>query len=294
MKILKIKDISKIYYKDNSEFYANNNINLDINSGDIIGLLGKNGAGKTTLIKIICNLIKPDNGQVFIKNKPIEKNPQIVHENIGVVLEGARNLYNFLTVEYNLMYFSYLNKIDNDKLENRIEELLDLFELKDKRNEVVNNLSRGMQQKVAIIVAMLKNPEILILDEPTLGLDIVSKTKMKNLLKDLKNKYGKTIIVSSHDLDVIEDICNKVVIFEKGKILKYSNLSELKFNGEDDSYELTLNSEAEKYILNYKYEKEDGVIRVESKNLDDILSKIKTKNILKIEKKSVKIEELFR
>ncbi|MFD3158705.1 ABC transporter ATP-binding protein (plasmid) [Haloimpatiens sp. FM7330] len=290
MDIVKINNATKYYIKKKNKFYANNNISFNIKEGDIVGFLGKNGAGKTTLIKSICNLIKLDSGSICIKDKRIDKNPKVVHDNIGVVLEGARNLYNFLTVDYNLRYFSYLNKINDSQLESRIKKLLEMFELTQKRKEVVNNLSRGMQQKVAIIIAMLKDPDILILDEPTLGLDVVSKTKMKNLLKSLKDKYGKTIIISSHDLDVIENVCNKVVIFEKGKVIKYGSISELKLKESEDRYEIVLKSSEAVNLKDISFEKEEGVIKLETTNLEQIFNRVNTENVIKVEKKVKSLE----
>lgn len=290
MEIVKINNATKYYMKKKHKFYANDNISFNIKEGDIVGFLGKNGAGKTTLIKSICNLIKLDSGSIYVKDKRIDKNPQLVHDSIGVVLEGARNLYNFLTVDYNLKYFSYLNKINNLQLEDRIKELLEIFELTQKRKEVVNNLSRGMQQKVAIIIAMLKNPDILILDEPTLGLDIVSKTKMKNLLKVLKDKYGKTIIISSHDLDVIESVCDKIVIFEKGKVIKYNSISELKFKESEERYEIILKSSEEVNLKDICFRKEEGIIKLETTNLEEIFNRVNMNNILKVEKKVKSLE----
>lgn len=293
MDILEIKNATKYYFYKNKKIYANNNICLKIKESDIVGFLGKNGTGKTTLIKNICNLIRLDSGQIYIKHKDIYENPKIVHENIGVVLEGARNLYNFLTVDYNLKYFSYLNKINASELDKRINNLIEMFELTDKRNQVVNNLSRGMQQKVAIMIAMLKNPDILILDEPTLGLDVVSKIKMKNLLKKLKEDCGKTIIISSHDLDVIESLCDKVVIFEKGEVVKMGSISDLKFNGDKDIYEIMLKSDEADNLKFIDFEEENGVIRLETDNPEDIINKINAKNILKIEKVEKTLESYF-
>ncbi|WP_373899456.1 ABC transporter ATP-binding protein [Haloimpatiens sp. FM7315] len=293
MDIIKINNATKYYLIKKNKFYANNNISFNIKQGDIVGFLGKNGAGKTTLIKSICNLIKLDSGSISIKNKEINKNPKVVHDNIGVVLEGARNLYNFLTVDYNLRYFSYLNKIKDSQLELRIKNLLEMFELLEKRKEVVNNLSRGMQQKVAIIIAMLKNPDILILDEPTLGLDIVSKTKMKILLKTLKDKYKKTIIISSHDLDVIENVCNKVVIFEKGKVIKYGSISDLKLKESENRYEIILKSSEAVNLKDISYEKEERIIKLETANLKEILNKINMNSIIKIEKKVKSYAHLY-
>lgn len=296
--MIRIEHLSKKYGNKDSIIYANKDINLQIEKGKIVGFLGANGAGKTTLIKIICNLIIPTNGKVIIDGKDINLHPEVVHKEIGVVLEGARNLYNFLTVDDNIKYFSYLNKIDNEYIEQNKKYLLELFDLEKKVNEVVNNLSRGMQQKVAIIIAILKNPNILILDEPTLGLDIMSKIKMKELLKDLAKKLDKTLIISTHDIDVIEEVCDSVAVFEDGKIIEYDTINNLKYRDVDELYSILLKeNEKVKIILNklglnMNYI-EGGFVECRTPNIKDLINKIDSIYIVKVEKISNSIEGLL-
>jgi ABC-2 type transport system ATP-binding protein len=147
------------------------------------------------------------------------------NEKIGVVLEGARNVYGFMTVIDNLRYFSYLNKMDAEITEARIAKLLEMFSLTEKKDQTVSTLSRGMQQKVAIMIALLKDPEILILDEPTLGLDLVSQYKMETLLMELAQREHKILLISSHDLSLIERVCKTVAIFDKGTLLEFKPLT---------------------------------------------------------------------
>lgn len=296
--MIDICDISKIYTKNGEQFYANKNINLKINKGHIVGFLGANGAGKTTLIKTICNLINPTSGEIFIKGKNIKLYPEVVHKNVGVVLEGARNLYNFLSIDDNIRYFSYLNKLDKGYIEKNKTYLLELFELKDKHNEVVNNLSRGMQQKVAIIIAILKDPDILILDEPTLGLDVMSKIKMKKLLKELSRNLNKTLIISSHDMDVIEEVCDRVAFFDKGQLIKYDTVNNLKFNNSDDDYIIILEDTNETVKIVKSLNEnilliDDNFIKFKTAKITEALSKIPSKYIVKIEKESNNMENLF-
>lgn len=297
-KILQIKDITKIYKTKNGVVYANKNINMEIEDGNIIGFLGANGAGKTTLIKTICNLVTPTSGQVLINGEDIQKKPHLVHKHIGVLLEGARNLYNFLTVEANIDYFSCLNEIPKSELSKNKEYLLNLFELTEKRNEVVNNLSRGMQQKVAIIVAILKSPDLLILDEPTLGLDIISKLKMKQVLKEMTKELNKTLIISSHDIDVINDICGKIAVFHKGALKRYDSISNLRIDSEFENYKVVvrnvdyINEIIKKKDLTIML-KDNNFIEINVRILRDFIDLIKEQDLFKVEKKSHDIEEIL-
>lgn len=296
--MINIKNVTKIYTKNKKDFYANDDISLDIKKGEIVGFLGANGAGKTTLIKGMCNLISLTSGDIFIDGENIASNPNIVHEKVGVVLEGARNLYNFLTIDYNINYFSLLNRLDVDTIEDKKIHLLKLFDLEKNRYEVVNNLSRGMQQKVAIVLAILKNPDILILDEPTLGLDVMSKIKMKKLLKNLSRDLNKTLIISSHDIDMIESICDKVAIFREGKLIKYDTISNLKISAKKSEYLIVVenNNETLKSLESYSnviVSKDENFIKLRTKNISNIIDRIDNDYIVKIEKDTQKIENIL-
>lgn len=297
--MIKVNNISKVYKKKDSEFYANRNISFEIAKGDIVGFLGGNGAGKTTLIKSICNLIIPSEGNIEIDGKDVKLHPHIVHDKVGVLLEGARNLYNFLTIEENANYFSYLNEIDSDKFEDNKNYYLKLFDLYEKRHEAVNNLSRGMQQKVAIMVAILKDPDVLILDEPTLGLDIVSKLRMQDVLKKLAKEFGKTLIISSHDMSVIEDICDKVAIINKGELVAYDSIHALTFNEEDEYFKFTVAKKqyVEEYIHKEKVkiiQSDDEVFDFIHKDVQSVMKEIKPADLIKMEKHSKDIESILK
>ena len=164
----------KIELKNINKSFGNHKVldevNLKIYENDIIGLVGPNGAGKSTLIRIISELLIEDSGQKKINYERTK---------IGVLLEGSRNIYTFLTVEENIKYFSILNSIKEKELNKNMEYLLDYFDLADKRYEKAQNLSRGMIQKLSILILLLKEPDVLILDEPTLGLDLIGTINMK-------------------------------------------------------------------------------------------------------------------
>nr|WP_093857990.1 ABC transporter ATP-binding protein [Tenuibacillus multivorans] len=205
-------------------------VSFDVYRGEILGLLGPNGAGKTTTIKSICGLLKPNGGAVYINGLDSSKNRLKALNDISAVLEGNRNLYWRLTVKENLEYFIGNRGVSRKQAQGKINELLDLFNLKSKENELVSSLSRGMQQKLAIAVALLADTEVLLLDEPTLGLDVETGYEVREMLKRIVKEQGKTIIISTHDMPVVQDLCERTVIINGGKVIadeKVDNLIKL-------------------------------------------------------------------
>ena len=171
---IEIKALSKCFHSKDKKTQALSNVNLSIDEGEILCVLGHNGAGKTTLIKSICGLLKPDSGYVSIDGKIVHQNLLYAHKNCGTVLEGSRNIYYYLTAYENLRYFGLLNGLKQVEIDEFAIKYLTMFNLDEFKDVPANSFSRGMQQKVAIIIALMKNPRILLLDEPTLGLDIIS------------------------------------------------------------------------------------------------------------------------
>lgn len=241
-KIIEINNLTKSYRKRKSKevIQAVKNVAFNVYKGEILGLLGPNGAGKTTTIKLICGLLYPDSGEIKIKGIPNTVRRLESLQHISAVLEGNRNLYWRLTVRENLEYFAGNRGRSRKEVKKEIDELLQMFRLKDKENELVNRLSRGMQQKLAIAVAMLANTEVLLLDEPTLGLDVQTGLEVREILKSIVKNYHRTIIISSHDMDVIQDICNRTVIINQGTVVIDQRVDELIKLFEVRSYRLTL------------------------------------------------------
>lgn len=242
-KIIEISNLAKSYRKRKSReiIQAVKDVDFNVYKGEILGLLGPNGAGKTTTIKLICGLLYPDSGEIKIKGIPNTDNRLESLQHISAVLEGNRNLYWRLTVRENLEYFAGNRGRSRKEVKEEIDELLHMFQLKDKENELVNRLSRGMQQKLAIAVAMLANTEVLLLDEPTLGLDVQIGLEVREILKSIVKNYQRTIIISSHDMDVIQDICDRTVIINQGTVVIDQRVDELIKLFEVRSYRLTLN-----------------------------------------------------
>ena len=232
MKAIEVENLTKYYGK----VKAVDNISFEIEKGKICGILGPNGSGKTTTIKSICNLIIPDKGNIKIFGKDNKKSA----EHISAVFEGTRNLYWRLTPKENLRYFAGIRGLGGRKIENNIDILLDKFNLTDKKDVMVNNLSRGMQQKVAIATTLICDTEIILLDEPTLGLDVQSYMDIKDILTDIALNMNKTILLSTHNMDLVQAICEEVVILNKGKIISHDTLENLMDMFDSRTYEVVL------------------------------------------------------
>jgi ABC-2 type transport system ATP-binding protein len=240
--IIEVKKLKKSYKKRRTKEYihAVSDVSFRVQRGEILGLLGPNGAGKTTTIKMLCGLLIPDSGSIQVNGVNMRKKRLQGLRHISAVLEGNRNLYWRLTVRENLEYFAGNRGFSRKDVALRIEELLAQFNLKEKENELVNRLSRGMQQKLAIAVAMLAESEVILLDEPTLGLDVETGYEVREILKNIVRDYKRTIIISSHDMDVVQDLCDRTVIINEGKIITDDKVGNLLKLFEVRSYTLTL------------------------------------------------------
>lgn len=218
MHILSVTDLRKYYSQGmgREPVKAVEKISFSVDRGEIFGLLGPNGAGKTTIIKSVCGLIIPDEGEIRIAGFDIFRERKKALRHISAVLEGNRNLYWRLTARENLEYFTGIRGLSRHEVKGRIDWLLKFFNLSQKENTIVNKLSRGMQQKLAIAVAMACDTDLLLLDEPTLGLDVETSLEVRGLLRQIAAELGKTIIISTHDMNVVEEICDRVMIVNRG------------------------------------------------------------------------------
>ncbi len=238
MKALEAHQLSKIFRSQGKPIEAVKQVSLEINAGEVLAFLGPNGAGKTTTIKMIAGLIKPDTGYVRIAGRDPFREVAAL-EALGAVLEGNRNVYWRLTPEQNLDYFGVLKGLTRSEARQRGQALLDQFELTEKRQVAVQTLSRGMQQKLAIAVAMIHKPKLLLLDEPTLGLDVEATITVKNLIKQIAAE-GHAILLTTHQLDIAEALADRVMIIQKGKIITESTPQYLirQFSGSTYSIEV--------------------------------------------------------
>jgi ABC-2 type transport system ATP-binding protein len=231
---IEIKELIKIYR--GSKAPALSNINLSIHRGGIFGLLGPNGAGKTTMIRILCGLLQPSSGDVYINGYSVTKKIRHIRHFIGVVPQEIA-LYESLTAFENLYVFGSIYGLRGKELAGRINELLTLTGLEKSRNMKVKNFSGGMKRRLNLIAGTLHKPDILFLDEPTVGVDVQSKAAIIDNLKEI-NRAGTTIIYTSHYLEEAEYLCNYIAIIDEGKIISQGTLNEIKqANNTDASLE---------------------------------------------------------
>ncbi|NEQ44216.1 MAG: ABC transporter ATP-binding protein [Leptolyngbya sp. SIOISBB] len=234
--VLSIEDLSKAYGRGKQRFEAVRQVSLTLHRGEVLAFLGPNGAGKTTTIKMIAGLVRPDRGQVTIAGEDPHRHARALRH-LGAVLEGNRNLYWRLTPEENLEYFGVLRQMPRKIAHRRGLELLDRFELLDKRNTPVQKLSRGMQQKVAIAVALIHDPQLLLLDEPTLGLDVEAGETVKALVREIAQE-GRAILLTTHQLDVAEELSDRVAIIRRGQIIAEQSTEALLQEFSDSTYQI--------------------------------------------------------
>ena len=210
--MIEVKNVTKKY----GSFVAVDNISFKIEKGEIVGLLGPNGAGKSTTMNMITGFIEPTEGEIIVDGYDIGKKPLKAKRQIGYMPEGVP-LYSDLTVKEFVTYMAELKKVDRKVRKEKVEKIIEQTGLKDVQNKLTRNLSRGYKQRVSMAGALVGEPEILILDEPTVGLDPKQITEIRSLIKELGKTH--TVILSSHILSEVSQICNKVIIINKGKIV---------------------------------------------------------------------------
>jgi len=230
--MLEVKEISKSFqergkkakgivgllqsFRGGKEFFAVDNVSFSVNPGEILGLLGSNGAGKTTLLRMLSTALKPGRGTASLMGIDLIENPLEVRKRIGFLSDNT-GLYGRLTAREMITYYGKLHGIERKKLFQRMDELFNVLEMKefvDKRND---SLSSGMKQKVSIARTLIHEPDILMFDEPTTGLDVAAAEAILNFIESCK-KHGKTVIFCTHHMHEVERLCDTVVILNKGRL----------------------------------------------------------------------------
>ena len=204
--------------KPKAMFTAVDGVDLQIERGEIFGLLGPNGAGKSTTIRMLCTLLEPTSGTAHVNGFDIVKQANEVRRSLGTLLAGERSIYWKLTGRENLEYFAALYHIPSTIARQRVEELIERMELKERANEFVEKYSTGMRQRVAIAKALLARPPILLLDEPTLGLDPQAARRLRELIAELKQE-GHTILLTTHYMEEADLLSDRIGIIDQGKII---------------------------------------------------------------------------
>ena len=288
--MLEVKNIVKKYGTNT----AVNDLSFTVDDGEIFGLLGENGAGKTTTFRIIMGLLEPNSGSVLLDHEKIDYSKT---DKIGFVTE-ERSLLTKLSVQEQIEFYATLKGMEKQEIDKKLDEWLEKFEITSYKNRKIKELSKGNQQKIQFISAVIHEPKLLILDEPFTGLDPINVKLMKEAIIDLKNK-GCSIIFSSHQMEYIEDFCEKLVILVKGKPILEGNLKDIKesyakknilIKGDINTDEI----KKIKGVISVGLEKGEYVVKIE--NIDvasKVFAKIKNNNITKYDVEEPSLNEIF-
>lgn len=263
--ILEVKNVSKMY----ATHQALNDVSLSVPKGQVFGLLGPNGAGKSTLIRIITQIIRRDSGDILFKNNPLQP---IDAENIGYLPE-ERGLYKKMKVGEQLLYLARLKGLSKNEAMNRLKIWFEKFDIKPWWNKKVEDLSKGMQQKIQFVATVLNEPELLILDEPFSGFDPINANIIKDEILELKRK-GTTIIFSTHRMESVEELCDHVALIDKSKKILDGSKKDIKnsyrtnvyqiehtttIQNLDNKFEILETENVDEHFLTYIQAKESGL-----------------------------------
>lgn len=290
-KLLSIENLHKSF----GDFKAVNSITLNVHKGDIYGFLGPNGAGKSTTIRMILGLIQPDNGSIQINGENILGKKRNYLNSIGALIERP-DFYKNLSAYENLKILFKLSSLSN---KNKIKEVLEEVGLYEKKDQKVGGYSQGMKQRLGIAQTLLHEPSLIILDEPSNGLDPQGQVDMRNLILKINQSMGITIIISSHILSEIEKIANRMIVINKGKKIVEGNVTQMMNNDvmkvsfkSDNQEELTSLLNEEK--LDFKINNDNIIVPVNEDDISQLINKITSNKInLKEVKQLRTLEELF-
>jgi len=289
---IKVSNLTKYYGK----LLAVDQINFEVKCKELFGLLGPNGAGKTTTIRMICGMLRPTGGTVVVAGFDVSQKPEEVKRRIGLVPDIS-NLFGELSARVNLEFMGKLYGLDKKTRRERIDQVLELFRLKDRQNDLVKYYSKGMHRRLTIAAALIHQPEILVMDEPTSGLDAQTARLVREIIIDL-NKEGRTVLLTTHQIDEADRLCQRVGIIDRGHLIALNAPEELKkstegmhaleikvLNGVDQQQWLPIISEAEGVDKVFLAE---GKIRILSKDLPQVIPTV----VNLIDKHGGKIENI--
>ena len=272
---------------------AVNNISFTINEGEIVGYIGSNGAGKSTSIKMMCGILTPTSGKVLIDNIEPYKNRRLVAQNIGVVFGQKTQLWWDIPLIESFKVLKEIYQVSEDDYKDRMNFLCETLGIKDFLNQPVRTLSLGQRMRADLAAAWLHNPRILFLDEPTIGLDVLVKEKIRQAIKIMNQKYNTTVILTTHDMKDIENLCSRVIIIETGEIIYDGSLLNIKNKfGDIRTVSVSLNEDVDVINLNNF----DGLVEY-TKNESSLdikfdANKIEIDNVINYIFSSLKVNDL--
>lgn len=263
-----------------------NNISFELEKGEILSILGKNGAGKSTLLNCILKLLPYEEGKIFFDGEEIKniKNKKY-YSKVNAILESSENIYSYLTGYQNIVYFGRLYKLDKKEIFERADYWIDLFNMREHLHKRVSNYSRGMFQKLSIIISLLSSPELLLLDEPALGLDVISKNDMIRTLKKIVEEQKLTIILTTHQMEVIENINSKLLFLKNSEISYFGDLQDFRKLNEQNNF-----------VMRYRKNDKIEEIFFENSSFEKIYTyakENKIENIIEIKKEEFNLEKII-
>lgn len=222
--MLKVEKLTKKF----KEVTGAQDVSFEVRPGEVVGLLGENGAGKTTTLRMISTLLKPTSGTAIINGVDILENPEEARGNLGILFGGEVGIYDRLTARENIMYFARLNGMGHKEANERIKELINEFDMSEYIDRRVGKFSRGMKQKVSIARSIVHNPQVMLFDEPSTGLDVTAARLVQDFIIQCK-KNNRSIVLSSHSMAEVEKLCDRIVVINKGRIVEEGTVEELKY-----------------------------------------------------------------
>lgn len=246
MSIIKVEKLSKTFKKPIREeglrgmikalfsvkhelINAVDSISFDIEEGEIVGYIGANGAGKSTTIKMMCGILYPTDGSITVDGMDFDKNRRKINREMGVVFGQKTQLWWDIPLIETFKILKSIYEVPDDEYNERFEYLCDLLDLREFLTQTVRSLSLGQRMRADFAAALIHSPKIVYLDEPTIGLDVLVKDKIRSAIKELNKKYNTTVILTTHDMKDIEELCNRIIIIDKGKILYDGSLANIKY-----------------------------------------------------------------
>ena len=273
--------IKTLFSRKYEKIEAVKDISFSINEGEIVGYIGANGAGKSTTIKMMCGILHPSDGSVTIDGKNFEKQRRQINREIGVVFGQKTQLWWDIPLIETFKILKSIYEISDEKYNERFNYLCDLLDLKPFLKQNVRQLSLGQRMRADFAAALIHSPKLVYLDEPTIGLDVLVKDKIRKAIKELNKKDNTTVILTTHDMKDIEELCNRIIIIDKGSILYDGSIHDIKYQfGNTKTVYLPLNASINEEDIKEKYKNieittnDENIIlkfSLNEVNLDDVL-----------------------